>query len=257
MPVFLERFVLPVLVAILVIVVVTNQLELDLKQRIIGAGVLLLLAGLAAYLVHQTGRTNSKILEYRISSNTRLISINGPLRDRLTVLFDNKPVRQPFICIVEFVNKGSAPILRSDFDGLLEVDFSCGEIVSVDFEPKRPAVDGIEYNINGHVVSIPPFILNKRENLMMTAVVTSSPWDVLVRAKIAGGSIRRKGSKPLWLSVLLSPYQVGNIAGMLAGGIGTEIMSPSYSVKDMIIGLSVIITINISFNYLSSKTPKD
>jgi hypothetical protein len=35
------------------------------------------------------------------------------------------------------------------------------------------------------------------------------------------------------------------------------IMSPSYSAKNMIIGLSVMMAINLSSSYLSSKIPND
>lgn len=53
MPVFLERFVLPVLAAIVVIVAITNPVGLEPMQRVIGTVILLLLAGIAAYLVHR------------------------------------------------------------------------------------------------------------------------------------------------------------------------------------------------------------
>jgi hypothetical protein len=59
--VFLERFILPVLAAIVVIVAITNPIGLEPMQRIVGTAALLLLAGIAAYTVHRQTHRRSQL----------------------------------------------------------------------------------------------------------------------------------------------------------------------------------------------------
>jgi hypothetical protein len=52
-PVFLERFILPVFAAIVIILAVTNPMEFDKTQRITGAIAIIFLAYFVAHTVHR------------------------------------------------------------------------------------------------------------------------------------------------------------------------------------------------------------
>src|ERR1700676_3745041 len=53
MPVFLERFILPVFAAAVVVLAVANPMGFDWKQRVMGSLALLFGAGFVAYTVHK------------------------------------------------------------------------------------------------------------------------------------------------------------------------------------------------------------
>jgi hypothetical protein len=76
MPIFLERFVLPLLAAIVVIVAIINPVGLELRQRVIGTTALLLLAGVAAYLVH---RHNQRRFATTLGQTQRPLSTPEPI----------------------------------------------------------------------------------------------------------------------------------------------------------------------------------
>ena len=77
MPVFLERFILPLLVAIVVYVALANQLNLGLGERIVGAATSFGLALLVAYLIRRLQR--DKRPARPVSTTERSYLREGPL----------------------------------------------------------------------------------------------------------------------------------------------------------------------------------
>lgn len=64
-PIFLERFILPLFVIVVFALAVTNPMGFDKTQRIIGVLVLVLLAFLVAYTIHKKPKPPRKIYPTR------------------------------------------------------------------------------------------------------------------------------------------------------------------------------------------------
>ena len=131
--IFLERFILPILVGLIVVISVTNPMELEKNQRIFGTLAILAIAGIIAYSIHHFNHKNLKSLGYRTTLGTGFLGADISPRDRFTVFFDNEPIQRPSIHIVEFFNEGRKALVKGDFDNSIEIDFSYGKVIFVDF----------------------------------------------------------------------------------------------------------------------------
>ena len=95
------------------------------------------------------------------------------------------------------------------------MDFTRGQVLSVDFHQSDNFSTSIDYDINGSIISIAPFTLNKKDNFTVKAICAGHyVRDIKVQAKITGGKIMNKiVKKSAFLTYL--PYYIGLITGMV------------------------------------------
>ena len=207
-------------------------------------------------------KRNKKILEYKIISKSKLISVDGSLQNKLSVLFDNKAIHYPILYIMEFANKGNIPIVKSDFDGPIEIVFPRGDIISIDTDQQNTPYINANYKITGSVVSISPFLLNRNNVLSIKLIVDNPGLNVRVQGSIVDGSIVERIDKPrsIFASTNIS-WMFGVLSGVIMGvtisSITSTVSSSSdYSVKNLVlISLFAMIIYSILF-YLSEKFSK-
>ena len=78
MPIFLEKVILPLFVAIVVVVAITNPMKLDVVQRVTGAVAILMTAYFVAHTLHKKNQPNSLEITYSQHANIEIISLNFP-----------------------------------------------------------------------------------------------------------------------------------------------------------------------------------
>jgi hypothetical protein len=84
-------------------------------------------------------KQNQRGITYRVSSNTSILGFTEDIKDRVQVLFDNKPVGDLRLVILELWNSGSLPILPTDHIDPIRFDLGKNaEILDVDVSETMP-----------------------------------------------------------------------------------------------------------------------
>lgn len=182
--------------------------------------VVAIIVGIAPIL--RSFRRIKKTIEYKILSRASVLNVDGPLRNRLTILFDDQRIRHPNLYVMELVNVGNASISRKDFDGAIEIDFHEGKIISIDFNSDGVIIANVDHKIGDHVLSILPRLFNRKEDLIIKAMVSDAWEEPTVRGKIENGEIKKKVEKH---RATRTPYFVGMRAGFITTAVMTSVTS--------------------------------
>ena len=113
-----------------------------------------------------------KSLSYRVLSKTSLLKIHADVRDKLKIIYEDKPINDLHLIILQFKNNGNEPIKSADFETNIIFEFNKeAKIISNDVIEQNP--DTLTYNImgNDNELTIYPALFNKNDFLKIKILI--------------------------------------------------------------------------------------
>lgn len=156
--------------------------------------VVAVVAAVLAWLTYRSQR-GKKGLEYLIVSSQRLVSPRAAAD--LTVSFDGRPVDEPSLTVLRVVSTGDKGISSDSFESPLIVLLrGATKVVSASVSATRPNSLPIALRADGIRVVIEPLLLNPRDFIEVQALTDGHPDAVIVEARIADVTPRRRSQLP-------------------------------------------------------------
>ena len=131
-------------------------------------------------------RRRRKDLYYAVISKAPLVSVSEEAEGRIKILFDEKPVSNVSLAIIQIVNRGS-PIPSGDFESPLTIFMGCeSQIMSVEVIVKQPDSLDVASNIENGKIQIEPLLLNNGDFFTLKVIGTNLAENIEVAARILG-----------------------------------------------------------------------
>jgi len=156
-----------------------------------------------------------KALSYKIISNTPLVKIKEDLKGRLQVLFDEKPVENIYLIIINFINSGNLPIKSADYESPVNLNFNEDvQLLTAEVIDTKPKTLEVSAKIEGTKVLLKPTLLNGNDSITIKVLVNQFDGNFSVGGRIIGVKEIRE------LTEIKKSFFIGNIVGVvMVGGI--------------------------------------
>lgn len=185
-------------------------------------GVVVALVAVIAPLAVAWAQRRRKRLHFEVVSSTSLLTVREEMQGRLTILFDDQPVKDAFLSIFRIANTGNVPITTADFEQPIVVSF--GEearILTAEVVARTPKDHPAEIVVDLQTIGVRPTLFNSGDALTIKCLLTELS-DVRVSARIVGVRAVSYGPAPDSMAQLLLVS-----GGMLTvAGVVTAIVLP-------------------------------
>ncbi|HEU5384242.1 MAG TPA: hypothetical protein VFV38_53300 [Ktedonobacteraceae bacterium] len=152
------------------------------------AGVIVALAGVVVAILIYLKQRSRKEVCYEIISDASVLSVDRQIKPQVEVRFNSVLVTNLNLVVLKLWNSGNQPIKRDDYDRPLELWFGGkAEILTAEVAEPNPTGATIQKDSN-HVI-ITPVLLNPKEGIKLTILVTQYHGLKEVQGRIIGGSI--------------------------------------------------------------------
>ena len=157
----------------------------DSIWQFVGA-IISLFAVFASYNIFKRQRRYKKI-SFEVISNSALVNVKDEVKSKMQILFDNKPVNDVHLLIVRIINSGNEPIVKSDYETPIDLEFSDKtEVLETDVIHVSPESMKVDIDNDKGVVSIQPLLLNAGDFITIKTLLTNFEGTVKVSGRIAG-----------------------------------------------------------------------
>ncbi len=151
-----------------------------------------------------------KTLSYEVVSSTPLLSSLEEAKGKIKILFNDAPVRSVHLIVVRFMNSGTTPIVKSDFEDPLAVRLAQNvQVLTAEVTEKNPASLHVSAEVEGQSILFPLSLLNAGDSFTAKMLVDGYDGTLNVSGRIVGvreiGKLRPRGVSPsliVWIAVL-------------------------------------------------------
>src|SRR5215467_10743601 len=134
-----------------------------------------------------------KAINYKVISDTSLLSVKEEVKGSIKVLFGTKPVSNARLVILKIWNSGNTPILPTEYIDPIRIGFGNNaeildaeilEAAPSDFKDKAKA----SLKLDTDNVVLDPLLLNSGDSLTLKVFLAQTPFtkEVKVNARIVG-----------------------------------------------------------------------
>lgn len=188
----------------------------------VAAGVVIALLTLLATVWLLRMQSRRRGLAYE-ESKTSLVSVGEEVGERITVLYDDEPVRGVQVVTVRIFNSGDEPLRESDFDGPIRLDFGApARILQAEVERTVPGNLEPELYVADSAVSVQPLLLNVRNSVTVAVTLADFPGRLRVTGRAVGvdevEDVSDKAESPVWptrLQLVFTGIAVSIIAALI------------------------------------------
>ncbi len=147
---------------------------------------------------------NRRRFSYEVLSDNLLISDESEIRDKLEIKFAGQPVKNVRLIVIRFINDGSQPIKKDDFQGRIKVLFPKAKILSAERVKSSPENLGVELTHDNEAVRLSPVLYNRRD-FFQFKVLLSRYEEMRIDVRIVGVSNITK-TKTLGINYILDLF---------------------------------------------------
>ena len=155
----------------------------------LGIGFLTIIVSVLIFRKQQSRRG----LNYEIISDTPILSIKAEVKDKVQILFDNKPVNHVRLIILRIWNSGNIPILPNEYIDPISIAFGEGaEIIDTDVLETSPGdikeKARTSLKVDSGNVLLEPILLNSTDSLTIKILLTQQKVtkELKIVSRIAG-----------------------------------------------------------------------
>lgn len=132
-------------------------------------------------------QSRSKKLTYKIITKENLLSYSKEAQGKIEIFFDKNKIDALSLLVIEIQNAGSLPILKSDFDENLKIDFS-STILNNEVIQKEPKSLDIktEVNENKSIIEFFPFLFNPKDKFLIKFLLNTENPNFSLDCRIIG-----------------------------------------------------------------------
>ncbi len=134
---------------------------------------------------------NSRALVVKLTSSVPLQPAKIQSLSAVVVMIDGAPVESAYLSTIEILNSGSKPILASDFDAPMALNFGKAKLKRATVEKSDPSDLLPQISVKDDQVLLHPLLLNAGDKIAISVLTAVNAPTLSVRARIA--SIPRIG----------------------------------------------------------------
>ena len=188
-------------------------------------GFLAVIVAIAVPLIIYYLQKSKKQLSYEIISNTQLVGVENEIKDRITILYDEKKVVNVHLISIRFVNDGNQPISVDDFAMPINVKLGSGtNILTCEVLEQSPNELNASIIKMEDSVKIQPLLLNSNDNFTLNILLNDYDESLYITTRIKGiKSIGPyKKSKFTIVNLAITTHFFIGILGMFGTRYGRE-----------------------------------
>lgn len=130
---------------------------------------------------------SKKQLSYEIISNTQLVGVENEIKDRITILYDEKKVVNVHLISIKFVNDGNQPISIDDFATPINVRLGSGtNILTCEVLEQSPNELNAGIVKMEDSVQIQPLLINSNDSFKLNILLNNYEGSLDITARIKG-----------------------------------------------------------------------
>ncbi len=148
--------------------------------------ILALLATILSVAIYYKQR-QFKSLSFAIISLTPLLDVRGEIKGKVKILYDDQPVQEVHLAIIELFNSGNLPIVSNDYE--YPVLFSFGEntiVLSSEIISTIPQSLPAKIIHQDGKIEVDPTLLNVGDAITIKALVSGFEGQITVGGRIQG-----------------------------------------------------------------------
>ncbi len=153
-------------------------------------GILASIAGLVISIFsYWIGKRSSKKLSYSILMQQPLLVLPEDLKDDLQVFYNQTPLRDAHLVLIELKNSGTTPILPNDYLTPLTVNFGdSAKIISTEVISQSPHLGNVKITPEQSRVMLTPSPLNPNDSLTLRLIVGNFSGNTVLEGRLTGVS---------------------------------------------------------------------
>lgn len=133
--------------------------------------ILTLLAIFVSILLYRRQRKR-KSLSYKIVSCAPLLSIGEEIKNGLQILYNNKPIQQAHLVLVEIFNSGNTPVTTKDYEHPITLKFGeQAKILTTEIAETAPPNLPASIKIEDEELVLLPTLLNEGDSVTLKALI--------------------------------------------------------------------------------------
>lgn len=112
-----------------------------------------------------------KSLSYLIVTKESLLTVDEKLKQKITVLYENKPIENISLIIIRLLNTGNEPIKSNEFEDPITMSFSpnfC--VLGAELIDANPPTINAKIKFENNDVFIEPLLLNKKDSITIKVI---------------------------------------------------------------------------------------
>lgn len=117
---------------------------------------------------------------------TRLVSVHGEARDKITIQYEGEQIKQVHLIEVALKNSGNVPIRPEDFERPITIELGDGTPLTVDVADSTPDKLKPEVQSTPRGIELQPLLLNEDDSLKVKILVRDFTGKITFDYRIAG-----------------------------------------------------------------------
>ena len=194
-----------------------SELLRDPMWQFIGVIVAILVAAIGILL--SVRNQLRKSLSYQIVSCTPVMSVKKELEEKLQILYDGKPIKQAYVCVVKFINSGNVSIVPTDYVEKLKIYFGeKARVLTSEIIKQNPPNLDVSVAVERNRIVLSPSMLNRTDSFSVKTVVTNYEYTALGGRIIGVVELNNLGEskfESFWYPLLMLTSLVLYVVGMV------------------------------------------
>ena len=158
------------------------------------------------------GARSRKDLRHKVLYNAPLVSIRDEAKERIKILFDNKPIEDANLAAIEIFNYGRLPVATKDYEKPLAIEMGDKALIlSADVIETKPKDLEVSIDIDGSQVKLQPTLLNEGDSITIRVIGSTFNKNL----NVAGRVIGVKAVRPMQTEKPILQYVTVAILSML------------------------------------------
>jgi len=176
-----------------------QEIVRDPLWQFVGAvlGILAIIVSIILFFAQR----KKKSLEYKIISQTPVLSAAEEIAGQLQILFRGEPVQGVYLFVIRLLNAGNVPIASSDYERPVRLDF--GEearVLTAEVSDVEPRNLDAEIASQDSFVQLKPVLLNSGDVITIKALVSNYKGQLTIDGRIIGVKdiVPQKDTSNIW-----------------------------------------------------------
>jgi hypothetical protein len=150
-------------------------------------GVVLAVLAIAISVFLYFKQRQFKSLSYAIVSITPLLSVHDEVRRRVKILYDEQPIQDVHLALIELFNSGKLPIASSDYEHPVTFDFGKNvKILSSEIIRTSPSTLPAAISTQAEKVVFNSILLNPEDSITIKVLLSEFKEQINVSGRIQG-----------------------------------------------------------------------
>lgn len=150
-------------------------------------GVVLAFVALIVSILVFLKQRQRKELQYALINLTPLLSVEEELRGRVRILFDEQPVDNVYLVVLELFNSGNNPIATDDYEQPITLGFGeNAQVLSSQIMRTVPEDLPVKIESKKETILLNPLLLNAGDLIVIKVLATGSENYINVKGRIRG-----------------------------------------------------------------------